>query len=426
MTINEAFKFIDYAKTFGSRLGLVCIKELLRRLGQPQNKRPVIHIAGTNGKGSTFAFLEAGLREGGYKVGRYISPALFTYLERFSINGVSMDEENFAEIAGWVEQACKDMVKEGFLHPTVFEVETAISFCYFAKEEVDVVLLETGMGGSEDATNVVEMPLATVFSSVSMDHMEFLGDTIADIAREKAGIMRKGVLAVIAPQWKEGAKQALLQYAICKSDSPYILVDSVCDDAEYSLDGTTFVFGGHKYEISMLGAFQPDNAATAISTWQAVKEHFPMEIEVFSKGLKEAKWRGRFEVLQREPYVIRDGAHNADAVKWLKKTLLMYFPKKRFKLIMGVFRDKDYKEMVSEILPVAEEVVTIAPPDSGRALLAEELREEIIRQNDTIPVVCASSMEEAWSRAVECSDKESVIVIFGSLSLAGEVERILK
>ena len=252
MTYEEALQFIDYTNSFGSRLGLDSIRELLNRLGNPQNRCKVIHIAGTNGKGSIFAFLESGLRQGGYRVGRYISPTIFTYLERFQINGSYMKQAVFASLAERVAKECQEMEAEGFLHPTAFEVETAIAFLYFGQEQVDVVLLETGMGGREDATNVVEKPLATVFASISKDHMAFLGDTLAEIAYQKAGIMRDKTPCVLAPMAEE-ARETLRTEAK-RLNCPVVEVDeNAIEVRNMSLEGTEFAYDGTVLNIALLG-----------------------------------------------------------------------------------------------------------------------------------------------------------------------------
>ncbi|MDD5949109.1 MAG: bifunctional folylpolyglutamate synthase/dihydrofolate synthase [Lachnospiraceae bacterium] len=420
MNYQQAYEFIQYSESFGKRLGLKTVKELLRRLDNPQNRRPVIHIAGTNGKGSVFAFLESGLKAGGYRVGRYISPTLFTYLERFQINGEYISEETFAALAEPVEEACRAMVQDGFLHPTVFEVETAIAFLYFAREMVDVVLLETGMGGSEDATNVVDHPLATVFCSISKDHMAFLGNSLTEIAEKKAGIMRKQVPVVIAPMVQE-CREVLLKKA---ADYECEVLEVVSPKAEYSIEGTRFVYEDREYTIPLLGTFQPDNAACAITVWNRLKEQFPMSEEAFAQGLARTVWKGRFEIMGKRPYVVRDGAHNADAIRRLKETLAVYFSGRDLHFVIGVFQDKEYSRMLTEIVPMAQSIYTVTPPNRERALPAEQLKQETERVlkeclgGEQIVVKAFEQVEEALSEAVRGSNPEDVVVLFGSLSLA--------
>ena len=424
MTYEEALQFIDYTNSFGSRLGLDSIRELLNRLGNPQNRCKVIHIAGTNGKGSIFAFLESGLRQGGYRVGRYISPTIFTYLERFQINGNYMKQAVFASLAERVAKECQQMEAEGFLHPTAFEVETAIAFLYFVQEQVDVVLLETGMGGREDATNVVEKPLATVFASISKDHMAFLGDTLAEIAYQKAGIMRDKVPCVLAPMAEE-ARETLRTEAK-RLNCPVVEVDeNAIEVRNMFLDGTEVAYDGTVLNIALLGNYQIHNAITALLTYEIVQNDLPMDKAAFCRGMSQCVWQGRFELLQKKPYVIRDGAHNEDAVKQLAKTIKTYFKDQKIRFIMGVLKDKEHALMIDEILPLAKSIFTITPPIAERALAAETLAQEIRMHLKEQPysdvfVQSFADVKEAVEETKKISTENEVIVIFGSLSFIGE------
>ena len=423
MTYEEALQFIDYTNSFGSRLGLDSIRELLNRLGNPQNRCKVIHIAGTNGKGSIFAFLESGLRQGGYRVGRYISPTIFTYLERFQINGSYMKQDVFASLAERVAKECQQMEAEGFLHPTAFEVETAIVFLYFVQEQVDVVLLETGMGGREDATNVVEKPLATVFASISKDHMAFLGDTLAEIAYQKAGIMRDKTPCVLAPMAEE-ARETLRTEAK-RLNCPVVEVDeNAIEVRNMSLEGTEFAYDGTVLNIALLGNYQIHNAITALLTYEIVQNDLPMDKAAFCRGMSQCVWQGRFELLQKKPYVIRDGAHNEDAVKQLAKTLKTYFKDQKIRFVMGVLKDKEHALMIDEILPLAKSIFTITPPIAERALAAETLAQEIRMHLKEQPysdvfVQSFADVKEAVEETKKISTENEVIVIFGSLSFIG-------
>ena len=423
MTYEEALQFIDYTNSFGSRLGLDSIRELLNRLGNPQNRCKVIHIAGTNGKGSIFAFLESGLRQGGYRVGRYISPTIFTYLERFQINGSYMKQAVFASLAERVAKECQQMEAEGFLHPTAFEVETAIAFLYFGQEQVDVVLLETGMGGREDATNVVEKPLATVFASISKDHMAFLGDTLAEIAYQKAGIMRDKVPCVLAPMAEE-ARETLRTEAK-RLNCPVVEVDeNAIEVRNMFLDGTEVAYDGTVLNIALLGNYQIHNAITALLTYEIVQNDLPMDKAAFCRGMSQCVWQGRFELLQKKPYVIRDGAHNEDAVKQLAKTIKTYFKDQKIRFIMGVLKDKEHALMIDEILPLAKSIFTITPPIAERALAAETLAQEIRMHLKEQPysdvfVQSFADVKEAVEETKKISTENEVIVIFGSLSFIG-------
>lgn len=428
MNYLEAKTFIEYTNTFGIRPGLDIVKELLSRLDNPQDKLNVIHIAGTNGKGSICAYLEYGLRECELKIARYISPTLFSYLERFQINGKYISEEKFSEITYRVKCICDEMVSDGLYHPTSFEIETAIAFLWFLDEEVDIVLLETGMGGKEDATNVVAMPLATVFATISFDHMQFLGNTIEDIAKVKSGIMREGV-PVIA------------------SKMPEVTKDGITNSAKETLINEANKIGAPIYfaedldsidiENPLQGVFQQINLTTALLTFdiiggkiQEINSNKPIKKEVFISGIKKAKWPGRYETIATNPIIIRDGAHNEDAVKSLCETIQK---DKRINgkvhLIMGCYKDKDYVNELKIILPLAKSFSAVTAPNPLRAYNAKDLYETAVTTAKEIGLCIPATYKDNIKQAVEdivsdCEYDGSSIVIFGSLSLAGETEII--
>lgn len=398
-----AIEYIASLKSVGIVPGLERIKELLRRFDNPQDKLSVIHVAGTNGKGSICAFLEYGLRECNLKVGRYISPTLFTYLERFQINGNLMSEEEFARLLFSVKNKCDEMLKDGFGQPTAFEIETVIAFLYALEQQVDVFILECGMGGLEDATNVVERPLATVFASISFDHQRFLGDTIEEIAKNKAGIMRPLVPAIFAPQ-----PYPVVEYlqSVCDRNVPYF----TCDRENFDIYDIT------KIKKPLDGDFQWDNLMTAILVFDVIKNRLSenLDLDTFVRGVEKTVWAGRFEKVCDNPVIIRDGAHNIDAVNRLAKELTNKFPN-GIHLVMGVYKDKAYNEMLKLILPHALSFTAVTAPNPDRALPAEELAQaarQIVTSDITIST--AESVREA------VKDKDPVIV-FGSLSLAAEL-----
>lgn len=442
MNYLEAQKFISYSNNLGIRPGLDTIKALLNRLDNPQNKLKIIHVAGTNGKGSICAFLEYGLRECGLNIGRYISPTLFTYLERFQINGQNMTEEEFSSYTEIVKLQCDEMVKEGFYHPTAFEIETAIAFIYLLDKKVDIMLLETGMGGREDATNVVDKPLATVFASISYDHKKFLGNTIEEIAENKAGIMKKGVPAIAShmPEVEKDGRNAFYTLKKCADEvgAEFYCADDINilmqeDDIEYTKAGV--LFNGHKIDVLLKGTFQTENIKTALVTFKVLEKSLRklipsdnINLNRFVDGLKKTVWPGRYEVMHKKPYVIRDGAHNIDAVRLLKETILndKEIPDK-VHLIMGVYADKEYKDILKEILPIAKSFTAITPPNKLRALdgirlkdacisALDELRkyrDDLISKNE---ITYKNNLEEAVF-SIKCK-KDDAIIVFGSLSLA--------
>ena len=422
MNIKESYEYINNIAKTGSVMGLDRIKRLLDKLHNPQDKLKVIHVAGTNGKGSILAYLEAGFKGAGLKCGRYTSPTLFNYLERFMINDDMILEDDFAFFLTDVKKAADELSLEGYEYPTAFEIETAFAFYWFYMANVDVALIECGMGGRDDATNVLKTPVATAFASISMDHMSFLGDTLSEIAANKAGIMRAGVPVVLSLMADE-AKDVLVKQAkalLC----PVAEVDSA-DTVTYDLeDGRYIRIEGEYYPVRLLGDFQPDNAAVAVRTMLLVKDVLNIDAKAFSEGMKNVVWRGRFEIIGKKPLVIRDGAHNVDAVRRLKKSVEALYVKGDVRFVIGIFKDKDYHAMIEEIIGIPKAIYTVTPPNESRALNALELAEEIeaIKEEkhyvspDVIPV---GDVKEALNMAVNDSKDEDLVVIFGSLSLSG-------
>lgn len=428
MTYENAMHHMEKIQKKGSILGLDSVKELLNRLDNPQNKGNVIHVAGTNGKGSICTFLEQMYRAEGKKVGRYISPTLHCYLERFQINGVFMAENTFGMLFSQVYKVLCDMEEEGLELPTAFEVETAIAFLYFLKEQVDIVILETGMGGREDATNVVDRPLCTVFSSIGMDHMQFLGDTVEKIACEKAGIIKKGCYVVGYPNQNCVNEVLKKQYAfvnqvdIMSRHNNDGVEERLCiinkDDIlikEETLTGSTFLYEGEEYTISLGGRYQIYNAVTAIKT------KLLLDGTLRKDALCQAKWEGRFELIGKNPLFIKDGAHNVDGVKALKESIENHFTNHHLVFIIGVLRDKEYEKMVELLCPLAAKVYTITPPVE-RGLSGIVLAEAVHPYCDDVEY--CESIEHVVSKAKKSAigyGENSVIIAWGSLSYIGEL-----
>ncbi|MBQ4522534.1 MAG: bifunctional folylpolyglutamate synthase/dihydrofolate synthase [Lachnospiraceae bacterium] len=419
MNYKQAMEKMEQIAKKGSILGLEPISTLCEMLGNPQDKIKVIHIAGTNGKGSILAYLESMLIEGGYKVGKYSSPTLFSYLERFKVNGKEMSQEEFAESFTKAWECLQQMQKLNAPMPTAFEVETAIAFDYFLNKEVDVVLLETGMGGKLDATNIVKRPVCTVIASVDMDHMAFLGSTIKEIAGEKAGIIKEHVPVVVYPKQKEETKQVILERA-GEKQAPFFQAETP-EIYDFSLEKQSFYFPGKeekKYEISLLGTHQPENASTALKVAEVIKECFPLTDVQIAAGLNKTRWIARFEIIRKEPLVIRDGAHNENAAARLKESLQKYFTKPQFIYIMGVLKDKEYEKIIDIMAPMTELVYVITPKNQ-RALPAEELKLAWSKHKKKVMVV--EDPKEALKQAMHAYHDESGILCFGSLSFMSEI-----
>lgn len=436
MTYNEAMQYMEQVQKKGSILGLGPVQMLLNRLGNPQEQCSVIHVAGTNGKGSICTFLESLYTEEGKRVGRYISPTIHCYLERFQINGVYMEEDIFAELLEEVVKVLKDMEAEQQSLPTAFEIETAIAFLYFLREDVDLVILETGMGGRLDATNVVAKPLCTVFASVGMDHMQFLGDTIKEIAYEKAGIMKRECPVVCYPNKPEVMRVLKEQFAEVNCNNSegdgslhnvgktvqtqFVTVD--CSELvilSEDLEGSRFLYKGEEYEIGMSGHYQVYNAVTAIET------KLLTDGMLVKAGLKKATWEGRFEKISDEPLFIRDGAHNVDGVMALRESLQKHFTNHNIIFIIGVLRDKEYESMMEILCPMAKRVFTITPPVE-RGLSGEILCK--CAGQFCAKVEACRDVEQAIEKAKQSyaeyrnQESQAVIVAWGSLSYIGQID----
>lgn len=422
MDYREARVYLDEVAKYGSVLGLDNMKEMLRRLGDPQDELRFIHISGTNGKGSVLAYLSTILKEAGYLVGRYISPTLFAYRERIQVNEEYIEKESLARLTGRVAEAVESMVTEGLPHPTVFEIETALGFLYFRERQCDVVVLETGLGGLEDATNVVQTSILEVITSISMDHMGFLGSTLSEIAANKAGIIKPGTTVVSVKQ-KPEAMRVIEQ--TCRQKNCVLRTASAdqATDIVYGYDGQRFSYRGDSgFEISLAGSCQIENAVLAV---EAVKGLRGLGYEIgdaqLRSGLKNTRWKGRFSVIAKEPLFIIDGAHNREAAEVLEKSIEMYFTNRRIFYIMGVFRDKEYEEIVKKTVPLASHIMTIQTPGNDRALPAEELTRVVKKYNRSVET--AENIEDAVQKSLRKANKEDVIIAFGSLSFLGEITR---
>lgn len=425
MNYTEARNFIESIAARGSQLGLTTITNLLNMLGNPQDDLKFIHVAGTNGKGSVLAYLSSILQEAGYSVGRYISPTLFAYRNRIQIDQEPISREDFAQLVTETAEAMQRMETAGMALPTVFEVETAVSFLYFKKRGCDLVLLEVGMGGRLDATNIIRTPVLTVLTSISMDHMEFLGNTLGEIAWNKAGILKTGIPAVSAHQAEEA--RMVIRAEADKLGCSCSFVDPAGFRAvEYGLTRQQFSYREFDgMEISLAGLHQIGNAALALEgVEQLRKAGYAITADQVRNGLKKTVWKGRFSVIHEKPYVIIDGAHNPDAAQRLREAAETYFPKCKKYYIMGVFSDKEYDKIIEITAPLAERIFTVETPDNPRALPAEQLAEAVKRVNPNAEA--AKSITDAVEKSFAAAQEEDVILIFGSLSFLGAIEQAVQ
>jgi len=420
MTYREARAFIEETGKYGYKLGLAVVTELLNRLGNPQDKLKFIHIAGTNGKGSVLAYVSTILKEAGYGVGRYISPAILNYRERIQVNETYITEEAVARLTEQIYQAGQSMLADGLSHPTCFEVETALAFLYFREMKCDIVVLETGMGGATDATNVVQTTLISVFTSISMDHMGFLGNTLGDIAKVKAGIVKPDTVVVSAPQ-KEEVKKVLRETCMKKRAKYREVKEQQITEIQYDFEAQSFSYGALKnLHPGISGCCQIENAALAVEVIQALEAlGFPVGEEALRKGLSKTRWVGRLTAVDRRPLFVVDGAHNREAAERLKESLELYFPQMQKIFIVGVLADKEYDIMMGLLTPMAERIITVMTPDNPRALPARILAEEIQKYNPRVEA--AYSLKDAVNRARAYAREEDLILAFGSLSYLGEL-----
>ena len=420
--------FMDELKKSGIVPGLGSIKELCRRLGNPQDAFPCIHIAGTNGKGSVLAYLSTVYKTAGYRVGAFSSPAVFNPRETIRVDGKNMTKKAYTEGLEKIKEAVETIKADGLPAPTAFEAEVALAFLYFADKKCDIVMLEAGMGGREDATNLITRTLAAVLMPIGMDHMQFLGGTLDKIAYQKAGIIKKGCVAVSAVQQEEAAaeirKEAEKQGCSC-------IFATVPEKIKYGLKKQKFsyrdAFGTlHKdMEITIPGVCQAENAAVAIEVVEALNRQnaFVVSEENLRRGLLETSWPGRFEVLREKPYFVIDGAHNEPAAKKLVQSVSAYFSNKRIIYIMGMLKDKEYEKVAEITYPYADQIITVTPPENKRALSAMDLAAAVSAYHPR--VTTAGSVEEAVEMAYLLAGKVDVILCFGSLSFLGRVRDIL-
>lgn len=427
MNYREATEYIEELQQYGSVLGLDSMRELCSRLGNPQDELRFVHIAGTNGKGSVLAYVSTILKEAGYRVGRYLSPTITDYRERFQIDGRFITQSGLCKYLEQVKEAAEAMVAEGKPHPTPFEVETAVAFLYFLDKKCDIVVLETGLGGALDATNVVKTTVAAAFASISMDHMAILGDTLEKIALIKAGIMKDRCYVVTARQDPAVAK-ILKQAALLRKCKLYTADAERAKQVYYGVTKQRFTYAGYKnLEISMLGKFQIENAVVAVETIQVLaKAGFPVKEEALRRGLLLTSWPGRFSVIGKKPLFIADGAHNEDASRRLAESLQFYFAEKKMIFILGMLKDKEYEKVINNTCNMAEHIITVTPPIRERAMPAYELAQAVRECNGNVTV--ADSVPEAVEIAylLASREKDAVIVAFGSLSYLGELMKVVE
>lgn len=428
MTIEEALEYINSRSWSQWRLGLSRTYELLRRVGDPQKDLKFVHIAGTNGKGSTSAMIASILACSGCRTGMYPSPFIESFNERIQINGELISDDDLRELTEIVREA-GDAMED---HPTHFEIITALGMLYFKKKGCDVVVLEVGLGGTYDSTNVIDTPELCVITNIGIDHTQYLGETLAEIASAKAGIIKEGADVVCYPNVPEvmdvieaavrdkGARLRVADFGRIRQ----LGADLGGQRLEWSADRSASPEDDDKdhnivIEFPLAGTYQMRNAAVALTAAELLAEKgWPVTEASIAEGMARVSWPARFEVLRREPVFILDGGHNRQCAEAAAESLRNYMPGEKLTFLIGMLGDKDYEAVLDVLLPFAEKCICVTP-DSERALPASELAKAIDKKSGgSVKAVVYDSVTDAVRECMEGSDD---VLAFGSLYLAGEV-----
>lgn len=424
MTYAETLDFLQNFARSGIKPGLQRIRTLLDAAGNPQQAVKMIHVAGTNGKGSVCAYLTSILRQAGYRVGRYISPTLYNYRERIQVDDIWISEKDAARLGSQMRDLMSASRAEDL--PSSFEIETAMAFTYFKEKNCDFAVIEAGLGGREDATNVINRPVMTIITSISMDHTHFLGNTLESIAWHKGGIMKRGVPCLV----DAGRPQALrvLRRIALEKDVPFFEVyagESSRISADL-LEGQLFSFRDfQRLQTSLPASYEIGNACLAAAAALLLDEKSIARIsrEDVQEGIRKTRWQDRFEVVCRHPLAVCDGAHNPAGAKALRESVDLYMQGRPLVLMTGIFKDKDYEGILRNMAGTSEHLITFAP-SGPRGLQAEQLARCAAKYfPDTL---AASSQKEAFCLALDRMDRDrGALLQFGSLSTAAGFSRLV-
>ena len=421
MTYTEAIEYIHSVSNFFCKPGLERITELCSGLGNPEKSLKFIHIGGTNGKGSVSSMLNSVLCEGGYKVGLYTSPYIREFNERMRVNGRNIPNDTLARLTERVKKVAEKMADS----PTEFELITAIAFEYFKEEKCNIVILEVGMGGRLDATNIIDKPALSIITGIALDHTAFLGDTVEKIAYEKAGIIKENSVALWGGDNK--AAETVIEEECIKKQSILCKTDySKLNVKNFDLSGTTFDYKSRKdIKLSLLGSYQPRNASVvldALDNLSCIGLH--VSEEAIRDGLLRAKWPARFEIIHQGPTAIFDGAHNAQGIEAAVESVEKYFGDKKVLVLSGVLRDKDYAKISHSISTIADRVFTITP-DNPRALSAEEYATEFTKLG--VDAIACESIASALAQGLNVArESEMTLLCLGSLYTYCDIIKLIE
>ena len=420
MNYNETLEYIHCGFFGGTRPGLERVAELLEKLGNPQDKLRFIHVTGTNGKGSFCAMTDAVLRAAGYNTGLYTSPYIKRFNERMMANGEPITDDELAEIASYVRPFAEEMEDK----PTEFELITAVAMVFFVRRKCDPVILEVGMGGRLDATNIIKTPLLSVVTGIALDHTKILGDTLGKIAAEKAGIFKEGVPVLWCGDSEE-ADAVIREKAAEKGCSVTVPDRADLRVKKYTLDGTSFETSDYKnVKIPLLGSYQPLNAQNVLCAVPLLKSAgLKITKKAVREGLASVAWPARFEIISREPLIIEDGGHNPEGIEAAVNSIKLYFPEK-INILTGVLADKNYTQMAGMIASVARKVFCLTP-ENTRALSAEAYAE--VYRGMGVAAEAYPDIPSAVEAAYKAGLKEDVpTVCLGSLYMYGDVTGALE
>ena len=414
MNYQETLEYIDELKILGSKPGLSRVTELAGLMGNPQNDLKIIHVTGTNGKGSTCSMIESVLINAGYKTGKFSSPWIEKINEYICIGANPLTDSDFAKAVTDVKVFADKMADR----PTEFEIITVAAFTWFKKQKCDIVIMETGMGGLGDATNIVETPLLSVITNVAIDHTKFLGNSISEIAENKSGIIKEGCPVLFGGDDEKALK--VIEKTANDKKAELFTTDKP-DVLSSEISGSRFEYRGLEVEIPLAGEYQPQNAATAIDAIDILSScGFDISDQNISEGLKNVRWKGRFEVLSKHPLFLFDGGHNMQGILYSVMSIKKYFGEK-VNILTGVLADKEYEKMAAVLAAVAENVFTVTP-DNPRALHAEKYAQVFLKKG--IKAVFCESVEEGVEKALELSKKENrPLIAIGSLYMYKDIKK---